>query len=281
MARLRFDRDYYRLLGLPPEAADDEIRRAYRRLALRWHPDRNSGDPQAAERFKETSEAYAVLIDPAKRREYDAARRAGATGEFRQTREDLFRDLFADPRASAVFEELAREFARMGMRVDQHSFHQTLFGGRTVVTGGVVIISPLTPALALLRLARAAVRGARASPAAQAPAARLGELRPGLLGGLATFGRWLLGLPAAPASAERGLAAHDLVQPLRLTRDEAERGARKRVTLGRDGGGDEVLVTIPAGIRDGTRLRLRGKGRAGPGGARGDLYLAVEVTERG
>src|SRR4029450_1330293 len=50
--RARFDKDYYRTMGLHPEATDDEIRRAYRRLALEWHPDRKSGDPTAAEQFK-------------------------------------------------------------------------------------------------------------------------------------------------------------------------------------------------------------------------------------
>src|SRR5262249_30789680 len=121
--RARFDKDYYRTIGLHPEATDDEIRRAYRRLALEWHPDRRPRDATAAERFKEISEAYAVLIDPARRRDYDAARRAGAPGAFRANRDDLFRDLFANARASAIFEELAREFERIGMRVDRQYFH--------------------------------------------------------------------------------------------------------------------------------------------------------------
>src|SRR6266487_729350 len=105
MARMRFERDYYGLMGLDPDATEEEIRKAYRRLALQWHPDRNPDNPQAADRFKEISEAYAVLIDPAKRHTYDRARAAGATHEFRPNREDLFRDLFADRHASAIFEE--------------------------------------------------------------------------------------------------------------------------------------------------------------------------------
>jgi DnaJ-class molecular chaperone len=70
--RTRSGNNSYQILGvLHPRAPEDEVRRAYRRLALQWHPDRNPGEPQAAERFKEISEAYAVLIDPATRREYD------------------------------------------------------------------------------------------------------------------------------------------------------------------------------------------------------------------
>ena len=71
MARARADRDYYATLGLGPETSEEEIRRTYRRLALEWHPDRNPGNPRAEERFKEISEAYAVLMDPVKRRAYD------------------------------------------------------------------------------------------------------------------------------------------------------------------------------------------------------------------
>jgi len=113
---MRFDEGYYQILGLHPEATAEEIRKAYRRLALQWHPDRNAGNPAAEERFKAISEAYAVLIDPAKRRDYDRARQAGAPYEPPGSREDLFRDLFADPRASAVFEELAGEFERGSIR---------------------------------------------------------------------------------------------------------------------------------------------------------------------
>jgi len=163
MARAGLDKDYYAILGVPREVTEEEIRRAYRRQALEWHPDRRPGDPRAAERFREISEAYAVLINPARRREYDDASRAGAAGTFQHSQDELFRDLFANPRASAVFEELAREFERMGMRADRHYFRHTLFGGRAVVVGGVFVISPLTLLPPLFRIARAVLRGARAA----------------------------------------------------------------------------------------------------------------------
>ncbi|HEY3068108.1 MAG TPA: DnaJ domain-containing protein [Methylomirabilota bacterium] len=265
--RVRFDKDYYGIMGLAPTASEEEIRKAYRRLALQWHPDRNRGDARAAERFKEISEAYAVLIDPAKRTDYDRARAMGATPHFGGTREDLFRDLFANPRASAVFEDLAREFERMGLRIDRHSFHQTLFGGRTVVSGGVVVITPLTPVLTALRLVRAALRG-RAQPPADVAAPPGSSSLFALLGQL---GRRLFGLPAAPPDA--------VILPLRVTRAEAAQGGRKRVVVEGSGGRDDLLVTVPPGTRAGTRLRLRGKGRPGAGGARGDLYLTVEVAD--
>ena len=265
--RARFDKDYYRTLGLGPEAGEDDVRKAYRRLALQWHPDRNAGDPRAAERFKEISEAYAVLIDSAKRREYDRARQVGAPSGFSHTREDLFRDLFADPRASGIFDELARELQRMGMRVDSRYFQQTLFGGRTVITGGVFVITPLTPVFGLLRLVGAALRGARGE---EPPPSR------GVLGRLADAGRWLLG---TPAGALKGGESRDLTVTLQLSRSEAEQGGRKRLTVEREDGRDELLVRIPSGVRPGTRLRLRGKGRRAAGEPPGDLYLAVDVIE--
>ena len=265
--RVRRDRDYYSVLGVGTEAAEDDVRRAFRRLALQWHPDRNPGNPDAAERFKEISEAYGVLIDPGKRREYDTARRLGAPTDFRASREDIFRDLFNDPRASAVFEELARELQRMGMRVDRRDFRETLFGGRTVVSGTFVVVSPLTALFGTLRLVRAALRGARR---ASAPPPARALRRPTVLGALARAGRWLLGAPAADSTDA------DLVVALPLARAEAARGGKKRVALP---GRDDVLVTIPAGVQTGTQLRLRGKGRARPDGRRGDAYLVIEVRE--
>jgi curved DNA-binding protein CbpA len=270
MARPRHD--YYATLGLSPGATEEEIRRTYRRLALQWHPDRNPGDPRAEERFKQISEAYAVLMDPAKRRLYDGTRSASAPGGVGASREDLFRDLFNDPRASGIFEELARELGRMGVRVERGDFERTLFGGRVVVTGRVVVVSPLTPVRLLWGQGRAALRGARAAEPAEAPRAL--PRRRGLLARAFEAGRWLLG--GAPAAA-----AGDVTFPLRLTRAEAGEGARKRVTLRRADGEDEVVVTVPAGIREGARLRLRGKGRPLAGGTRGDAYLVVEVAAEG
>jgi curved DNA-binding protein CbpA len=291
--RTRHDRDYYALLGVAPEATPEEIRRAYRRLALEWHPDRNPGNPAAEERFKEISEAYAVLIDAARRRDYDRARRAGVRYEAGPSREDLFRDLFADPVASRVFEELAREFERLGLRVDGQYFRRTLFGGRAVVTGGIFVISPATPLLMLLRLAQRALGAPAPGPGRAAPPA-------GPVAALRGAWRWLAGAPErAPATATppagllgrlgrllagpavddtpAGAGPDDLVVPLRLTAAEARRGGRRLVTIERGGAREEVAVQVPAGVRAGTRLRLRGKGRRRSGEPPGDAYLVVEI----
>src|ERR687896_1685955 len=75
-------KDYYAVLGVSASASQDDIKKQYRKLAAKLHPDKNPNDPKAADRFKEVTEAYHVIGDPDKRRQYDDMRRLGAFGGF-------------------------------------------------------------------------------------------------------------------------------------------------------------------------------------------------------
>src|SRR5579875_3954520 len=95
-------RDYYEVLGVPRNAGADEIKKAYRKVAMQYHPDRNPGDKSAEEKFKEAAEAYEVLRDQDKRAQYDRYGHAGVSGNGRgghPNMEDIFSqfgDIFGD-----------------------------------------------------------------------------------------------------------------------------------------------------------------------------------------
>ena len=108
-------KDYYRTLGVPENASDGEIKRAYRKLAMQYHPDRNAGNEELANgRFKEINEAYGILGDPQKRKQYDQFGTVGNLG-----------DVFSSPFTTTTFQEMMKDFGGAGLRLD---FLDDIFG---------------------------------------------------------------------------------------------------------------------------------------------------------
>jgi curved DNA-binding protein len=108
-------KDYYDILGVPKNASDTEIKKAYRKLAMQYHPDRNPGKQKwANEKFKGINEAYGVLGDPQKRRQYDQFGTVGNIG-----------DIFGSPSTATTFEEMMKDFGGAGLRFD---FLDDIFG---------------------------------------------------------------------------------------------------------------------------------------------------------
>jgi len=269
-------KDYYELLEVDRDASEEQIRKSYRKLALKYHPDRNPGDPKAEEHFKKIAEAYGVLIDPAKRSEYDRWLRTGAKervagGGFRYSQEEIFQDLFKDPRFSHVFQDLFREFEKAGFRFDQNFFDQTFFGGRGVFFGGVFVWGP--SGFRRIKIGKPQQR--QKVERSETP-----EIQP--FGFLKRLGKKVAnfilgGQKALPAGRQNlTLGPQDLTYNLAIPTAEAERGTWVTIAVDRGQGQEKLKVRIPPGTQSGTRLRLKGKGKRRGNGV-GDLYLTVNL----
>jgi len=217
-------RDYFKVLGVERSADADAIKKAFRKLARKYHPDVNPGDKTAEAKFKEVSEAYEVLSDPEKRRRYEQFgqywNQAGAAG--------------AGPGAGGF----DVDFGRYGNFDD---FINDLLG----------------------RFGGPAAGGFGGAPGGFAGGGFPGGGFPG--GGFAGGG--------FPRTASRPLNL-DAEASVKVTLAEAFRGAERTLSVN----DERVQVRIPAGVKHGSRLRLKGKGNLQPGtGRRGDLYLNLDV----
>jgi len=258
-------RDFYEVLGVARDANPADIKKAYRRLAMEYHPDRNNGDHGAAERFKEVAEAYEVLRHAEKRASYDRFGHAGAgaSGGFSGMPFDLsealsifMRDFGGMGGFDAIFGggQRAQREQRRGQDV-RVTVRLTL---RDVVDGVTRTIK--LKALETCGACKGSGAKAGSTPRRCATCGGVGEVRraqQSLLGQLISVG-------PCPTCHGEGTVVDD---PCGTCRGD-----------GRVRGEQHVDVEVPPGVEHGNYLTLRGRGQAGPrGGPSGDLHVVLEV----
>lgn len=264
------EKDYYKVLGVSSDAQPDEIKKAFRKLARQFHPDQNKHNPEAEERFKEVSEANAVLSDAEKRKEYDEARRlfGGGGGGFRFPRQsqggnpnDLFNgyataeDVNIGDLFGGLFGGGAQRRPSRGPKRGADVEGEVTLDFADALAGATVTLQTSSDA------ACGTCRGTGARPGTQPTVCRACQgngMQTSASGGVFAVtepcrecrGRGMIVTDPCPACAGSGRA--------RSTRS--------------------MQVRIPAGVTDGQKIRIKGKGGAGENsGASGDLYVLVHV----
>jgi len=245
-------RDYYQVLNVSKQASESELKKAYRQLAMKYHPDKNPDDHTAEEKFKEAAEAYEVLKDPEKRQIYNQLGHEGLKGrgfngfhgfeDIASSFGDIFQDFFGGGGSR-------REQTGADLRLDiTISFAEAAFG-----TEKKVDITKQG------NCESCQGSGARAgtSPKTCSTCRGTGQV-------VRTQGFFNM---ASPCPACRG-QGQVIEHPCSSCHGEGRVAEKKSIN-----------ATIPAGVDDGSRLRLRGEGEAGPPGVKpGDLYIFIRVA---
>jgi len=239
-------KDYYQVLGVPKSATQEEIKKTFRRLARKYHPDFNKGNVSAENQFKEINEAYQVLSDPEKRRKYD---QLGANW-----------DKYQDFQGSPFDFGAPRDFSRMrggepgrGRAGGFSDFFKTFFGGFDLFDQ-----AEETAGKSRFRTSRQAERARESTATLQITLAQA------VTGAMTRVS--LRTDETCPECGGHGAAA------TRFCVNCLGQGTVSRT--------EEIKVRIPAGVGNGSRIRLRNKGRPNPAtGVPGDLYLVVQVQD--
>ena len=253
-------KDPYEALGVDKKASDEDIKKAYRKLAREYHPDKTPGDASAEERFPAIQGAYSMLSDPKKRREYDAGGSvfggaggfdpgAFRGGNFGGGLGDILSDLFGNA-AGRQGPGTPRAERGRDMETDVHiSFEQAMEGAQVPVT-----VSMSAPCKTC--------RGTGAKPGTTPQVCSRCHGR-----GVESESQGLFSI-SQPCSKCGGTGT-EITDPCPTCNGSGQTKQVKR-----------YKVNIPAGVRDGSRVRLAGKGEAGArGGPAGDLYVVTRVAE--
>lgn len=274
------EKDYYELLGVKKTATEDEIKKAYRSLAKKYHPDKNKGNKEAENKFKEISEAYAVLSDKEKRAQYDRLGR------------EAFGPGGANPFAGFDFSEFTGGRGRRGGRrgaegatIDFTDLFGDLFGGggggfeRAPQRGNDIqsettidFRDAIQGTTLELRIGAERVKVKVPEGVADGQTLRLrGRGSPGAGGGPAGDLHLLIKVRPHPLFERRG---DDIHIDLPITVGEAVRGAEVEVPTLQG----SVRMRVPAGTQTGRTLRLSGKGVRRKSGEAGDQYVRLQVV---
>ena len=252
-------KDYYKVLDVPKTATEADIKKAYRRLAMKYHPDRNPGDHEAEERFKEAKEAYEVLTDAQKRAAYDqyghagveaaaagARGRANAADAFSDIFGDVFGDIFGAARRGAHAQVFRGADLRYELELD---LHEAVFGHTVEIE---------VPKLVECETCHGSGAAKRSNPQSCDTCGGSGQVR-------ISQGFFQL-QQTCPKCRGAGTI-------IRNPCDSCFGQGRVRRTR-------KLSVKIPPGVDSGDRIRLAGEGEAGRnGGPPGDLYVEVHVRE--
>ncbi len=255
-------RDYYEVLGVSRQATSEEIKKAYRQMALKYHPDRNPGDKEAEEKFKEAAEAYSVLIDPEKRRMYDLYGEEGLRSEGFSGFSGFDSSIFSE------FEDILGNFFSFGFG--------DLFGspsrrrrapqrGRDLLLDLEISLeeaaSGIEKKITLERRETCPVcQGSKVQPGTQKKSCPLCQGR-----GQVRYQQGFFTLTRTCHQCDG--TGEVIIHPCK------ECQGRGKVLEKRT-----LSIKIPAGIDDGMQLRISGEGEAGDrGGPRGDLYVQIKI----
>ena len=250
-------RDYYEVLGIQKAAGLDEIKKAYRKMALKYHPDKNPGDAEAEEKFKEAAEAYGVLSDEEKRARYDryGHQATAGMGGFDPNQFADFGDILGDLFGFGDF------FGTRGRRTTRPSRGNDLRYDLTINFDDAVFGKDVT--LNVPRVVTCTTcSGSGAKPGTE-PVTCSGCQGRGQI-------RYSQGFFAVARTCPQCGGAGKVIKDPCVTCNGAGRVREEK----------KISVKIPAGVDDGSRLRVQGEGESGfNGGPAGDLYVFISVRE--
>lgn len=259
----RMKQDYYSVLGLSKGASEADIKKAYRKLAKKYHPDMNPGNAAAARKFEEVSEAYGVLSDPKKKRIYDTCGMAAFESGNPEAYEKAWQQAQQDGGFGRGFSGFGGSAGGQGF----HGFGNGGFGDFSEFTGNGNGFHGASFTFDGNGFHRTGSSG--------------GSGGSGFDGSFGGFGGSSIfdDLFGGSGQTSRQAADVDMHSDITIDFRESLRGCSKRVRLQDASGRIQTLdVNIPAGIDQGQSIRLKGKGGVRPDGSAGDLYLRVHIN---